>query len=228
MNSSDEQLKARGYVSGEELLNYKLTSDSEIFKLLESHDPYERTLGVKLSSQMKNKNILPLLCSKLTNEKKLYTKIALSEEIGDYGTSALEYLLPLLGKIGNNQHKKPVLADLGKKSYPLPRDMAARIIIRIGVPALPYLEDILQTGTYIQITEAVDAIGHITYYSDNFRSEKSLFELVKRFDKDELIVWKVIRALQSFQSKNAENYLQSVIKTNTNKIMTTEAERSLK
>jgi hypothetical protein len=80
-------------------------------------------------------------------KKKLYTKIAICEAIEAYGVSSLPYLVPLLGKIGNNQHKKAGFYDLDKKSYPLPRDIAARIIIRIGEPALPLLEDILLNGT---------------------------------------------------------------------------------
>jgi hypothetical protein len=84
----------------------------------------------------------------LENEKKLYTKIALSEAIAEYGVLSLKYLIPLLGKIGKNQHKKVALVDINKKSYLLPRDIAARIIIRIGKPALPFLEEILVSGAY--------------------------------------------------------------------------------
>jgi hypothetical protein len=104
----------------------------------------------------------------LENEKKLYTKIALSEAIAEYGVLSLKYLIPLLGKIGKNQHKKLLWLISIKKSYPLPRDLAARTIIRIGEPTLPFLEEILVSGTYAQKIEVIDAIGHIVFYCNQF------------------------------------------------------------
>jgi hypothetical protein len=228
MKSSIKQLENRGFVSDVVLKKYKNISDEKIIKFLNSPLPSDRTLGAKASILRKSDRILPVLCKTLLTEKKLYTKIALSEAIEKYGIPAMKYLLPLLGKIGKNQHKKIALVDINKKSYPLPRDLAARIIIRIGDSALPFLEEILISGEYIQKLEAIDAIGHISFNFNQYRSEKNLHDLLKQNSDDELIVWKIIRAYQSFISREVENRLNKIIKENKNEIFVEEAKRSLR
>ena len=228
MKSTDHQLEERGFIPDEELIKHKNISYNNIIVLLNSSKSSERTLGAKISGIKKDKPLLPLLCDLLSRENKLYTKIALSESIAEYGTDALEYLLPLLGKIGNNRHTKPALVDINKKSYPLPRDLAARIIIRIGETALPSLEKILVSGTYTQKVEAIDAIGHIAFNFNNTRSEESLHRLLNENNNDELIIWKIIRAFQSFCSIKTEELLNSIVDKSNNSILKEEARRSLR
>lgn len=227
MKSTINQLNARGFVSEDDLIQCNDIPDNAIPVLLNSPVPYERTFGAIASSVRGNIEFLPLLCAVLETESKLYTKIALSEAIVSYGEASLEYLVPLLGKIGNNQHKKAALVDLNKKSFPLPRDLAARIIIRIGEPALPCLEEVLFSGAYFQKAEAVDAIGHIAFNYMNFRSELCLMNLLNTVESDELLQWKIIRAFQSFKSKEVEDYLKAVKEKSTNKVLKAEAARSL-
>ncbi len=227
MKSTEKQLEARGFVSSEELAYHKNKTYHEIITLLESDKAQYRTIGAKLSEGRDKEIFLPILCKLLQSEKKLYTKIAISEAIESYGDDSIEYLIPLLGKIGSNHHKKPALVDLNKKSFPLPRDISARILIRIGENALDSLEKILIYGDYIQKAEAIDAIGHIAFNSKNIRSEKVLLSMLYTFEKNELITWKIIRALRSFSSDETRNYLKNVIEQNTDTICVTEAERSL-
>ena len=228
MKSTEEQLKARGFVPDEAVLNYQNISDDELINLLNSDQAAERTLGAKLSMGRSSERLLPLLCELLENEDKLYTKLALSEAIAAYGVLSLKYLLPLLGKIGNNQHKKAALVDLNKKSSPLPRDLSARIVIRIGESALPFLEEILVTGTYAQKCEAIDAIGHIAFNVNKYQSEESLHVLLGEQINDELIVWKIIRAFQAFPSKKVEQQLNYMIEKSENEVLKEEAKRSLR
>ncbi len=228
MKSSKKQLEERGFVSDEDLINQKNISDEELLKLLNSPIPVDRTIGAKISIGKRNEKFLPKMCELIIIETKLYTKIALSEAIIKYGILSLKYLLPLLGKIGNNQHKKIDLVDLKKKSYPLPRDLAARIIIRIGEPALPFLEEIILSGTYLQKLEAIDAIGHIAFNFKQYRSEKYLHFLLKENIDNELVVWKIIRAFQAFCSKEVEEQLKNIIEKNDNKILVEESKRSLR
>ena len=227
MKSTKKQLKERGFVTDEELSHYIDISDDELIHLLKSSNAHDRTAGAKITKIRKDEKHLPLLCGLLKNEKKLYTKIALSESIEEYGVSALQYLIPLLGVIGNNQHRQPDLIDLNKKSFPLPRDIAARVIIRIGEPALPYLEEVLAEGTYTQKLEAIDAIGHIVYNCKQFRSEKYLHDLLREEGNDELLKWKIIRAFQSFHSEEIVDFLKNIIDRNDILVLTSEAERSL-
>lgn len=134
-------------------------------------------------------------------------------------------MIPLIGKIGTNQHKKIDLIDIKKKSYPLPRDIVTRIIIRIGSEALPFLENVLVNGTYEQKIEIIDAIGHIAFNYNDYRSENVLLNTYAN-SNDELIKWKIIRAFQSFNSKEIIMILKEV-KNSNNLVLKEEAKRSL-
>ncbi len=125
LKSNAEQLRQRGFASDNDVLEYADSGEQKIMELLSSREAYKRTIGIKLLSKQKNEKHLPLLCETLKTEKKLYTKIALCECLESFGESAIPYLLPLLGTIGNNQHKEISIVDLDKKSFPLPRDISA-------------------------------------------------------------------------------------------------------
>ena len=226
MKSSIEQLKNRGYISKKNLHEYACISDAEIKDLLMSKNAFERTAAAAICGERRNYSLLPLLCDSLKIEKKLYTKIAICEAIEAHGACAISYLLPLIGKIGTNQHKKIALVDMRKKSFPLPRDIVVRIIIRIGDESLPYLEDVLKNGNYEQKAEAIDAIGHIAFNCHDFRSESVLLDVYKN-NNDELLQWKIIRAFQSFYSKEIISILTKLSDSD-NLIFKEEAKRSLK
>jgi hypothetical protein len=174
------------------------------------------------------KKFIPVLCENLKNEKKLYTKIAICESLSSFGEDSIKYLIPMLGTVGKNRHKEVPEKLFGKVNYPLPRDIAARVLIRIGVPALPYLEEVLENGNDYQKPEAVDAIGFISFYEKNESSLYALISLYKKCkDKDELLEWKIIRALESFKSAESIDILKDVSENHENKIIRLEAGRSL-
>lgn len=225
MKSNIKQLQNRGYAAGEEPDKYRSLNDNEIIDLLKSENAVERTIGAVITGERRIPGSLPLLCELLKIEKKLYTKIALCEAIEKSGIDSLKYLLPLAGKIGTNQHKKIDLIDLKKKSYPLPRDIVIRIIIRIGPDALPYLKNIIETGTAEQKVEIVDAIGHIAFNYNDCRSKNVLLSAYNSSD-DELLKWKIIRAFQAFDSEEIIIILEELMNGD-NKIFRDEAERSL-
>ena len=226
MKSNLQQLKNRGHVSDEILAGYQYVNNDALLDLLKSENAVERTVAAKISGKRKIPELLPLLCESLKTENKLYTKIAICKAIEEYGAGALEYLLPLVGKIGTNQHKKIDLIDLNKKSYPLPRDIVARIIIRIGKDVFPFLENVIENGTYEQKVEIIDAIGHIAFNYNDSRSEKVLLNTYND-TVDELLKWKIIRAFQSFDSDEIKIILEAE-KNSSNIILREEAIRSLK
>jgi HEAT repeat protein len=226
MKSKINHLEKRGYITDEILNIYLCRSNEELTGLLKNENAVKRTAAAKILGKRKTNNLLPLLCDALKIEKKLYTKIAICEAIENFGITALEFLIPLIGKIGSNQHRKVNPVDLRKKSFPLPRDIITRIIIRIGSPALPHLEDIIINGTYGQKTEAIDAIGHIAYNYNDCHSEKALIDLYEN-SNDELIKWKIIRAFQSYRSIDVILILKEIINHCDDNNFKVEAKRSL-
>ncbi len=228
MKSNLKQLRNRGLVNNADLLKYKTKTEDELIAFLTDPVPWKRTVGVRLLAATRDEKYLPHFIELLKKETKLYTKIAVSEVLVEYGQKSLCYLVPLLGRIGNNQLRVPQLVDINKKSYPLPRDIAARIIIRIGTAAIPELTELLESGTERQIPETIDAIGHISHTFNDSSSEQPLFDLLSKSGDNELIEWKIIRAFQAFTSDRVQRYLTGIISSHSNTVFIKEAQRSLR
>ncbi len=227
MKSDLKTLKSRGFFNKCEISAIDDLNPDKIIELLYDSAPNIRSAAVKKIAELKNENHIPILCELLKNEKKLYTKIALSDALIGYGAKAAPFLTALFGKIGNNQHNKPAMVDLKKLSFPLPRDITARITARIGPAALDELEKVLKCGDLHQITEAIDAIGHIAYNFKDIKSENALFETLNKYPRNELILWKIIRAFQAFPSERVIKYLLGMVTEEKDEILIAEAKRSL-
>jgi hypothetical protein len=229
MKSNVEQLKGRGYLFDDDIIMYKNYSEDDLVKLLYSKEAYKRTIAVKLLSQYSKEEYIQLFCETLKNENKLYTKLELCNALENYNIKAIPYLTPLLGPIGKNQHKKIEIVDIHKKSYPLPRDIIGRILIRIGPRVFPELKKILlENKNHVQIYETIDIIGHITWNYKDYSLENTLVEYYKKQKDNEFMEWKIIRAFQSFKSNEIKILLENIIKTHKNKIIIEEAKRSIK
>lgn len=199
MKSNKEQLEKRGFLSKDFDLTSCELSLEEKLRLLESKIPTERTLAARLlKNETATVEIIDCLINALAKEKKLYPKIEISNTLENFGKPIVKSLITMLGKIGTNQHKVVPEKEFKKDNYPLPRDIAARIIAHIGNEALPDLVSHFATMCYKKKTEAIDAIGYICFYNDNPKIYKLLKACYKSNKDDELIKWKLLRAFSSF------------------------------
>jgi HEAT repeat protein len=219
--------KKRGEITEKNLAEFKNRSDGGLIGLLNDPLPQNRTAATRLLGDRRCAEAVNALCERLANEKALYARLAAGEALAAIGQPALPALASLLGKIGSNQYRTVPNTGFYKKSYPLPRDLAARVIIRVGETALPYLEDVIRQGQREAILEAVDALGHIAFYTGNTRSEGLLLNLYRKSAGDELLCWKLIRAFQSFPSAAVRELLEEIIQHNENPILRCDALRSL-
>ncbi|MBY9007175.1 MAG: hypothetical protein KGD63_10500, partial [Candidatus Lokiarchaeota archaeon] len=137
-------------------------------------------------------------------------------------------LVILLGKIGKNQYKALPKKPFKKNNYPLPRDIIARTLTKIGVDALPFLMEILQNGSKTQISEAIDSIGYISYYSNDSSSLPCLWTCLEKYKDNKVIFWKIIRSFQSFQDDQVVIFLNYIKMNSKYQEIQWEAERSLK
>ncbi|MCD4651506.1 MAG: HEAT repeat domain-containing protein [Candidatus Cloacimonetes bacterium] len=80
-------------------------SDIDLISLLQSNNPKERTSSTTILGQRKSEKAISALCEQLAIEKALYSKIAISEALGEIGKPAISMLIKYLGEIGSNQHK---------------------------------------------------------------------------------------------------------------------------
>ncbi|MDR2009706.1 MAG: hypothetical protein LBQ22_04415 [Bacteroidales bacterium] len=139
---------------------------------------------------------------------------------------AVQPLINELGQIGKNQYKSIPQKPFLKKSYPLPRDIAARTLAGIGQPAFMPLVNILDDDNKIRLSEAIDALGHICFYNKNF----NIFpELRKCFDdniNNGLICWKLIRAMSGIP-ESSEFLKELSENSDINALLKPEIKRSL-
>ena len=143
MKSKQEQLISRGYLAEGVESEYLYKSFNEKIELLHSKTPTDRTLGARLLANSKNGKAINYLISALTVEKKLYPKIEICNSLVSCGLHSIKPLIKILGKVGSNQHKRVPEKKFNKNSYPLPRDIASRTLVRFGQAALDELEKVL-------------------------------------------------------------------------------------
>ncbi len=204
MKSSYPQLENRGFVP----------SGKELKALLTSPIAVQRTIAARLINAGKQVDMIDALCQVLLVEKKLYTKIEICESLSSFGIDALPYLIPMLGCIGNNQYKAIHPEKFKKKSFPLPRDIVARTIIRIGPPAVPFLLKAIRNNNFKQTCESIDALGYICFYNAVPGCYNELISCYQTWKDNDLMVWKIVRAMRAFNQ--SESFLKKLYATTQN------------
>ena len=214
--------KKRGEINKADLTPYLNFSTTQLIEMLESPEAQKRTIAATILGDKRDTNAIVLLAHALKIEKALYSRIAISEALGEMGESAVVPVADLLGQIGNNQEKELPKKYFNKKSYPLVRDMAARTLVKIGKPTTPYLIQLLESEKDIYIKQhAIDALGAIAAKTGDY---SSLMPMINCFDNiaginqedinsdenlDKVTLWKIIRSLSAF--KNSKESVGCII-----------------
>ncbi|MBH0099989.1 hypothetical protein I6E68_12680 [Salinibacterium sp. NSLL150] len=234
MKSSVSQLRGRGFLRDEDLDASRHLSAAELTRQLDSTDAVERSAAVRLLSRAAgpDASLDQLFVERLTRETKLYTKLELCEALQAGGQETAQRLIPLLGAIGRNQHEQPSTEAFKKTSYPLPRDIVARVLARMDPVVLPPLIAAVVDGPRTRAVEAIDAVGFLCFYSavttpDRLAALNALTEKLRGNPDDELMQWKIVRALESFNHPNAKLLLERLVAGSTNPVIVQEAQRSL-
>ena len=226
MASKLEQIRGRGFLTDGIASEFENISFDEKIELLGSKIATERTLGARLLRDESTEEVVGCLINALMTEEKLYPKIEICNALSEMEEIAIKPLVMCLGKIGNNQHKIIPQEEFLKDSYPLPRDIASRTLIRIGGNAIPELLKHLKVEDKSILSEVIDTIGHI-----NFNSEPGdIYELLKscynRNNREDLIKWKIIRAFSGINE--SEDFLNNQYVEINNKRLKKEIKRSLR
>ncbi|MDR0900751.1 MAG: hypothetical protein LBM26_03735 [Methanobrevibacter sp.] len=224
--------KKRGQVSKEDISKFNEEyidkANDELIALLKSKDSQKRTLSIYLLGEINDKIAIPYLSQLFLEEKALYTRLAISEVLANFGEDAVPSLINLLGKIGNNQEKSLPEKYFNKKSFPLPRDLATRTLTKVGKIAIPFLIEFLDKKIsnindmeIFRKEQAIDALGAIAYKYGDHRSLNSLEKLGKNEllikNKKYIIQWKIIRACCGFKNNEKALKILFLILNNINK-----------
>ncbi len=226
MKSSLDTLRERGFVDRG---NMNISNDDDIESItaqLISPIPTVRTISAIKIQQRSLVELIPNLIRALETENRLYTKIEISNALISFGEKSIHQLIPYLGKIGNNQHKKLPLKHFNKNSYPLPRDIVARILVNIKAQVINQI--ITADLSLGQLYEAVDVLGHISFNSKTDTALPFLLNCYNSNKYDKILTWKLLRSFSGFNSAQIKNILEDVIKYSHQKEFVWEAERSLR
>lgn len=219
MNNKSKILarRKRGQINKSDLDGFKNYNIEELINLMNNEEPWKRTVAITLLDEKNEESAVKYLAEKFQDEDALYTRIAISKALANFGEIAVPYLIDLLGKIGNNQEKTLPKKYFNKKSFPLPRDLAARTLSNLGKVSTTYLIELLNKDSSnkedIFIKEqAIDAVGRIASKYDDHRALDSLKILSKKHKTCEIIQWKIARALSGFKkNEKALNLLFNII-----------------
>lgn len=131
--------------------------------------------------------------------------MAICQSLKNIGKESVEALSKLLGTIGDNQETELPKKYFEKKSYPLARDIAARTLITIGEPAIDTVIKLSATPDPYLLSQIIDTLGGLLHKTKEARIFKVLIAISKREQQNELLVWKVIRALSAVKDLEATN-----------------------
>jgi len=215
----------RGFVAEGDEINYAKRSNDELIDLLKSRIAIERTIGARLLGCRGDVSVECLLIT-LKTEKKLYPRLEICRSLARIGEPSIDGLIQLLGVIGNNQHQTPSEEPFQKETYPLPRDLAARTLIRIGHAALPVLCGVFEEEDPAKISEAIDAIGFICSKGGADQYLKTLMACYNRFENNDLLRWKLFRAMSSFPE--SLTFLEKHLQDENNPAILQEIKRSIR
>ncbi len=223
----DKAREARGQVNEAQIGIYESCTQNQLEQLLKSNASKERTIAAILMGKKTLIESIPNLLEALQTEKSLYSKIAISETLGLLGEPAVTGLVKLLGVIDNNQETELPIKYFDKKSYPLPRDIAARTLVKIGSPAIPELLQTAQSAKLYVLSEAIDAIGNIASNTNDPQSLNYMLEALNAHRSDSFLTWKYVRALSGFKVESVIQPLVEAYEKNIEPAIRWECIRSL-
>lgn len=217
----------RGEIAIDDICQYSDLSVNGLLELLRSKNVQERTIGATIIGNRKLTGLTLSLCESLRIETHLYPRIAMAEALGKMGEAAVLPLIGLLGKIGNNQETSLPIKYFNKRSYPLPRDLAARTLAKLGIAAIPELTKMIEKSDDFETQQAIDALGSIV---NNTHDKFALPVMIKALDKystNTITTWKIVRALSGFKFVETIDPLLLILQNRTEAAIRWEAIRSI-
>lgn len=227
--------RSRGRIAEADLRAYAHLNPDALVSLAGSTTAAERTIAVRLLSTYFPPDARPwldLLLDMLAKEKSLYTRLAICDALAQGGLPAAARMLPQLGRIGHNQHKTVPPAPSKKASFPLPRDLIARTLGRMGADVLPFLVASLPEAMPPQLPELLDAIGYLaTRHAGHAQVDGPairILDVYHAYPENALVRWKCVLCLSAFPTPASQAFLRRLIHDEPDGALRREAARSLR
>lgn len=225
MKSTKEDLMQRGYADEDRIRKTECLDDKALLNLCSSALAWERSAAVYALKQPDQ--YAEFYVKMLSTEQKLYTRLACCEVLAKGSEDTVKVLIHWLGKIGNNQHRRVGKTSM-KKSYPLPRDIIARILARMDSKYIALFFDDELFKDEVRLSEILDAIGFMTYYNQHLVDMKWASQIMQLLDhNNDLIRWKAVTACSAFPLLEVRDKLKEMLLADGNKVIYPEIKRSL-
>lgn len=212
MKSNEQQLKDRGYFTKNVTVIYSTKTNEELWILLTSKNAQQRSIAVYMLSkrnEIKSPEFVKTLIQMLQKERKLYTRLAISNAFEKGNDETALQLQPYLGKIGCNQHHH-IGRTSKKKSYPLARDIVARIICNMKVSP-SYLLQLFDLPV-IQLREALDIVGWHLFYNDyDIKPFYQRLSVLMQQSSDDVVLWKCMTCCSALPYTYAKTLLEPYV-----------------
>ncbi|MFA8342616.1 MAG: HEAT repeat domain-containing protein [Rhodothermaceae bacterium] len=206
-----EKRKKRGEVDKNFIAKFADLNFPDLIKLLDDKDAQKRSVAAILIGKRNNKEAVEVLIKRLKKEKALYTKINICDSLVSCEEKTISYLIDIIGETGKNQHSELPEKGFYKSSYPLPRDIAARTLVRMGSGVLKCLSERVDDTDENKLTEMIDIIGHISFYSEDKSFENKLHNLFQKNKSNLVLQWKIICSFQGFNTNRTRSFLEEII-----------------
>ncbi|UQS84398.1 hypothetical protein MOO46_03855 [Apilactobacillus apisilvae] len=191
--------------------NHKNDKYDYLLFLLKRKDVYEskltaivRIIGIKYFNKFEE----PLSKELLLILKKgcpLYTKIEIQKVLSAGTKHTAILLISELGKIGNNQYLKVPMKTSKKSTYPIARDICARILQKMDIIAVSEIYINIQQNNMnnSQKSESLDVLEYCIFHN-SLLGTLNLLKVIVNETKSENILckWKAIRALSAFKNND--------------------------
>jgi len=212
---------------------YFKESDEALYRMMNSKMANERSVAIHILAK-RNRNdteFTTIMLKRLCKEKSLYTKLEICSALEQGNIETARQMIKYLGKIGNNQHKMlPDRVSL-KISYPLPRDIIARILSKMSPTVLVAMLEVLTKNDASMISEVIDAIGFMVFYNKQLVTPENaqlIYDVIEKYRDNQVILWKAILCLSAFPLGSSVGVLERVKITYPETLLSEEASRSLK
>lgn len=221
LKASRKDLEEKGYIFLEDLDKYSKFDENDLYELLASKKARERTIAVKLLKEkwkINDSRFIWELVSLLKKERKIYTKSEIIETLMEWWEKVVLELVNHLGTIWANQYKKLPIKISARSTYPVPRDVIARILWKMDVSIFPLLVEYLEKDDFdiIKKRELIDSIWYIVFHNSCLQENDKLTRIVRALSKydDKILFWKSLIMLSAFKNPLAKTILLEMTKDN--------------
>lgn len=207
--------------------------DKVLYRMINSKTATERSVAVHILAERyrNDTQFLTVILERLCNEKSLYTKLEICSVLEQGNIETARQMVKYLGVIGNNQHKELPGRVSKKVSYPLPRDIIARILSKMSPTVFEVLLEVLEENDVRMIVEVIDAIGFMVFYNNQLVTPKHaqcIYDVMGKYKSNQVILWKAVLCLSAFPLESSIKVLERIRSTYPDTLLSYEASRSLK